>query len=174
MGHSVEPVDVDPAKRLVDYTRIAISAGIASVPIKNPDAMDPVVRRAWEAGQGVSPATDYLGAVARMHNTSREIVQALAPYDATLAPTLPSAAPRLGLPTEKFEEQLYPFIQFTFPFNATGQPAFSLPNGFTRCRTADRFADNRPARRRTRHHRARGGFRAGAALARSTSRPLDR
>ena len=131
MGHSVEPVDVDPAKRLADYTRIAISAGIASVPIKDPDAMDPVVRRAWEAGKRLS-ATDYLGAVARMHNTSREIVQALAPYDATLAPTLPSAAPRLGLPAEKFEEQLYPFIQFTFPFNATGQPAFSLPNGFTK------------------------------------------
>ncbi|MGA8567806.1 MAG: amidase, partial [Candidatus Binataceae bacterium] len=131
MGHSVEPVDVDPAKRLADYTRIAISAGIATVPIKDPDAMDPVVRRAWEAGKRLS-ATDYLGAVARMHNTSREIVQALASYDATLAPTLPSAAPRLGLPTEKFEEQLYPFIQFTFPFNATGQPAFSLPNGFTK------------------------------------------
>jgi amidase/aspartyl-tRNA(Asn)/glutamyl-tRNA(Gln) amidotransferase subunit A len=131
MGHSVEAVDVDPAKRLADYTRIAISAGIATVPIKDPDAMDPVVRRAWEAGKRLS-ATDYLGAVARMHNTSREIVQALAPYDATLAPTLPSAAPRLGLPTENFEEQLYPFIQFTFPFNATGQPAFSLPNGFTK------------------------------------------
>jgi Asp-tRNA(Asn)/Glu-tRNA(Gln) amidotransferase A subunit family amidase len=36
------------------------------------------------------------------------------------------------MPTEKFDEQLYPFIQFTFPFNATGQPAFSLPNGFTK------------------------------------------
>jgi len=131
MGHSVEPVDVDPAKRLADYTRIAITAGIATVPIKDPDAMDPVVRRAWEAGKRLS-ATDYLGAVARMHNTSREIVQTLAPYDATLAPTLPTAAPRLGLPTEKFEEQLYPFIQFTFPFNATGQPAFSLPNGLTK------------------------------------------
>ncbi len=131
MGHSVEPVAVDPATRLVDYTRIAITAGIASVPIKDPDAMDPVVRRAWEAGKRLS-ATDYLGAVTRMHNTSREIVQTLAPYDATLAPTLPGPPLRLGLPIGNFEEQLYPFIQFTFPFNATGQPAFSLPNGFTK------------------------------------------
>jgi Asp-tRNA(Asn)/Glu-tRNA(Gln) amidotransferase A subunit family amidase len=130
MGHSVEPIQLDPAKRLVDYTRIAITAGIAAVPIKNPDAMDPVVRQAWEAGRRLS-ATDYLGAVTRMHNASREIVQALAPYDATVAPTLPSAAPRLGLPTDNFEQWLYPFIQFTFPYNATGQPAFSLPNGFT-------------------------------------------
>ncbi|HEY2523944.1 MAG TPA: amidase [Candidatus Binataceae bacterium] len=131
MGHSVEPVNVDPAKRLADYTRIAITAGIGTVPIKDPDAMDPVVRRAWEAGRRLS-AVDYLGAVVRMHNTSREIVQALAPYDATLAPTLPSAAPRLGMPTDDFEQWLYPFIQFTFPCNATGQPAFSLPNGFTK------------------------------------------
>lgn len=131
MGHSVEPVGVDPAKRLVDYTRIAICAGIATVPIKDPGAMDPVVRQAWEIGRQLS-ATDYLGAVVRMHNVSREIVQTLAAYDATLAPTLPGPPLRLGLPTEKFEEQLYPHIQFTFPFNATGQPAFSLPNGFTK------------------------------------------
>lgn len=131
MGHAVEPINIDPAARLVDYTKIAISAGIACVPIKDPDAMDPVVRMAWEAGRRLS-ATDYLGAVVRMHNTSREIVQALAPYDATLAPTLPSAAPRLGRSTEDFEHWLYQFIQFTFPYNATGQPAFSLPNGFTK------------------------------------------
>lgn len=131
MGHSVEPIRIDPAQRLAEYTRLAISAGLASVPIKNPDLMDPVVRRAWEFGRRLS-ATDYVGAVARMHNTAREIVQALAPYDATLAPTLPRSAPRLGLPTDRFEEELYPFIQFTFPYNATGQPAFSLPNGFTK------------------------------------------
>ncbi len=131
MGHSVEPVQIDPARRLVEYTRLAISAGLASVPIKNPDLMDPVVRRAWEFGKRLS-ATDYVGALARMHNTSREIVQALAPYDATLAPTLPHPAPRLGMPTDHFEDELYPFIQFTFPYNATGQPAFSLPNGFSK------------------------------------------
>ncbi|HZO81886.1 MAG TPA: amidase [Candidatus Binataceae bacterium] len=131
MGHRVEPVHIDPAQRLIEYTRLAISAGLASVPIKNPDLMDPVVRRAWEFGRRLS-ATDYVGALARMHNTAREIVQALAPYDATLAPTLPHPAPRLGMPTDKFEDELYPFIQFTFPYNATGQPAFSLPNGFSR------------------------------------------
>jgi Asp-tRNA(Asn)/Glu-tRNA(Gln) amidotransferase A subunit family amidase len=131
MGHTVEPVEVDPAGRLADCTRIAISAGIGSVPIKDPDAMDPVVRRAWEAGRRLS-AADYLAAVTRMHNISREIVQALHSYDATLAPTLPSGALRLGLPIESYEKQLYPYIQFTFPFNATGQPAFSLPDGFTK------------------------------------------
>ena len=30
------------------------------------------------------------------------------------------------------EDELYRFIQFTFAYNATGQPAFSLPNGFTK------------------------------------------
>jgi amidase len=131
MGYRVEPVQIDPAQRLVEYTRLAISAGLASVPIKNPDLMDPVVRRAWEFGKRLT-ATDYVGAVARMHNAARDIVQALAPFDATLAPTLPRPAPRLGLPTDKFEDELYPFIQFTFPFNATGQPAFSVPNGLTK------------------------------------------
>ncbi len=131
MGHSVEPVRIDPAERLVEYTRTAITAGIASVPIKDVELMDPVVRRAWEAGKRLS-ATQYLAAVMRMHNTSREIVQALAPFDATLAPTLPGPAQKLGLSTDNFDDELYPWIQFTFPFNATGQPAISVPNGFAK------------------------------------------
>ena len=168
MGHSVEPVDVDPAKRLADYTRIAISAGIATVPIKDPDAMDPVVRRAWEAGKRLS-ATDYLGAVARMHNTSREIVQALAPYDATLAPTLPSAAPRLGLADREVRGatlSIYPVHVSVQRDRTTGLLAAQRIH---QVGAADRIADYRPARRRTRHHRARRGLRGGAAVARSTS-----
>ena len=33
---------------------------------------------------------------------------------------------------EKFADGFFGWIAFTFPFNATGQPAISLPNGFTK------------------------------------------
>jgi Asp-tRNA(Asn)/Glu-tRNA(Gln) amidotransferase A subunit family amidase len=29
-------------------------------------------------------------------------------------------------------QELFQWLVFTFPFNATGQPAFSLPNGFSK------------------------------------------
>ena len=168
MGHSVEPVDVDPAKRLADYTRIAISAGIATVPIKDPDAMDPVVRRAWEAGKRLS-ATDYLGAVARMHNTSREIVQALAP----LRRDARADAAQRGAAVGPADREVRGATLSVHPVHVSVQrdrtAGLLAAQRIHQIRTADRIADNRPARRRTRHHRARRGVRGGAAVAGSAS-----
>jgi amidase/aspartyl-tRNA(Asn)/glutamyl-tRNA(Gln) amidotransferase subunit A len=56
------------------------------------------------------------------------------PYDALIAPTLTRPAVRIGsLPSspETASEDIYGWIAFTFPFNATGQPAVSIPNGFS-------------------------------------------
>src|SRR5260370_40412407 len=69
-----------------------------------------------------------------MHNISREIVQTLAPYDALITPTLTRPAVRLGtLPSNTREglRELFQWLGVTFPFNPTGQPALSIPNGFS-------------------------------------------
>jgi Asp-tRNA(Asn)/Glu-tRNA(Gln) amidotransferase A subunit family amidase len=70
-----------------------------------------------------------------MHNVSREIVRELCRYDALLTPTLsrPPMEPGTLYPNpERALEECLSWLPFTFPFNATGQPAISLPNGFTR------------------------------------------
>jgi Asp-tRNA(Asn)/Glu-tRNA(Gln) amidotransferase A subunit family amidase len=57
------------------------------------------------------------------------------PYDALLTPTLPRPAMELGAlysRPERALEEVFGWIPFTFPANATGQPALSIPNGFTR------------------------------------------
>jgi Asp-tRNA(Asn)/Glu-tRNA(Gln) amidotransferase A subunit family amidase len=134
MGHTVEQVKLDPAALLMDVARVIIPAGIASVAVENVELMDPVVRETWEQGHDVK-AADYINAVAQMHNISREIVQTLAPFDALITPTLTRPAVRLGtLPSSPQAglEELFAWLVFTFPFNATGQPAFSLPNGFSK------------------------------------------
>ncbi len=134
MGHRVEPLEVDPAAILVDVVMRLIVAGIASTPMENPALMDPVVRHPWEAGQKVS-SREYIGIVMQMHNLAREVTQKLAPYDALITPTLSRPAVKLGtLPSspDKWLSELPEWLPFTFPFNATGQPAFSLPNGFTK------------------------------------------
>jgi len=134
MGHTVEQVKLDPAALLIEVARVIITAGIASVAVEKVELMDPVVREIWEQGKSVN-AADYINAVAQMHNISREIMQTLAPYDALITPTLTRPAVRLGtLPsgTGDAAQELLEWLVFTFPFNATGQPAFSLPNGFSK------------------------------------------
>ena len=134
MGHSVETVKIDPAAQLVDVTGVIIAAGISSVPVPNPELMDPVVRASWDQGHQISAAA-YINATTQMHNVARQIMQTLAPYDAILTPTLTRPAVRIGtLPSNPSGglAEVFSWLVFTFPFNATGQPAFSLPNGFSK------------------------------------------
>ncbi|MGO9606680.1 MAG: amidase [Candidatus Binataceae bacterium] len=133
-GHTVEAVDVDPGARLKDSVMALITAGIGSVPVEKAELMDPVVRYAWERGRKIS-AHEYISIVATMHNTAREVLQELQAYDVLLSPTLARPAVKLGtLPTkpENYLEELPEWIPYTFAFNATGQPGFSVPNGFNK------------------------------------------
>jgi amidase len=134
LGHRVEQVDVDPAARLRDVCMTLICAGISSIPIEKPELMDPVIRYAWERGRKIA-AHEYITTVGQMHSIAREVVQSLDAYDAIISPTIARPAVRIGtLPSkpENYLEELPEFIPYTFPFNATGQPGFSLPNGFSK------------------------------------------
>ena len=134
MGHRVEVVKIDPAAMLFDCASVIIAAGISSIPVENPSLMDPVVRASWDQGHQIT-ASAYINATTQMHNIARQIMQTLAPYDALLTPTLTRPAVRLGtLPSspEGGLGELFGWLVFTYPFNATGQPAFSLPNGFSK------------------------------------------
>jgi Asp-tRNA(Asn)/Glu-tRNA(Gln) amidotransferase A subunit family amidase len=139
LGHTVEAVDIDLSRLLECVSTVAV-AGIGSARIENPDLIDPVTRPVWEYGRKI-PAAEYLTALAQMHNTAREIVQELVAYDALLTPTLTRPAVPIGTfpsadpwRTDKLGRrvpEVYTWTAFCFPFNATGQPAFSVPNGFT-------------------------------------------
>jgi len=134
MGHRLEPINIDPAAQLVESFGAVVGANLAAVHFANDELIDPVVRVFVEAGRRMT-AGDYVNAIATMHNRSREIVQALTPYDALLTPTLARPAPRIGeLPSrrEAYVEEALAWLPFTFPFNATGQPACSLPNGLSK------------------------------------------
>jgi amidase len=134
MGHQLEPVDVDPAARLSECFGSVVAASIAAVSFKDPELIDPIVRVFYEAGKKMS-APQYVSALLEMHNTSRAIVQSLMPYDALLTPTLARPAMLIGeLPSRRdsYVEEALAWLPFTFPFNATGQPAISIPNGLSR------------------------------------------
>jgi amidase len=133
MGHRIEPVEVDPAARLVESFGAVVAANLAAVPFADDALIDPIVRVFVESGRQMS-AGEYVNVLAAMHNAAREIVQALIPFDAVLTPTLAHPAPRIGeLPSSRdaYVEEALAWLPFTFPFNSTGQPACSVPNGFS-------------------------------------------
>ena len=133
MGHSVEAIELDPGAMLLDCARSLITVGIAAIPIANMEWVDPVVREMFREGQKLS-AADYVNLVAVMHNTARKIVERLDPFDALLTPTMTRPAMRNGtFPSrpERYLDELWTWIAFEYPFNATGQPAITLPAGFS-------------------------------------------
>ncbi len=134
MGHSVEPITLDPGAMLGKFARVIVGASVSALNIPNPELLDPVVRGSYEWGAKIS-AADYIRAITGMHNTSREIIHPLMPYDALIAPTLTRPAVRIGTLASNpatGADEIYAWIAFTFPFNSTGQPAISIPNGFSK------------------------------------------
>jgi len=134
MGHRIEPIDLDPGAMLLECARTLICVGIAAIPIENIATVDRVVREMYEHGRKVS-AADYINLVAVMHNTARAIVQRLDAYDALVTPTMTKPAMRNGsFPSrpERYLDELWTWIAFEYPFNATGQPAITLPAGFSK------------------------------------------
>jgi amidase len=134
MGHSIERLTLDPGAMLGKFARVIVGASVSALNIPNPELLEPAARGTYEWGAKIS-AADYIRAVTGMHNTSREVIHTLMPYDALIVPTLTRPAVRLGtLPSspETGPEEIYGWIAFTFPFNSTGQPAISIPNGFSK------------------------------------------
>ncbi|HEY2664464.1 MAG TPA: amidase [Candidatus Binataceae bacterium] len=133
LGHELEEMKLDPAAMLLESARKLICVGVAAIPLTDPQSVDPVVQEMMRHGSAVS-AGEYVNLVATMHNVAREIVQALAPYDLVLTPTATRPAARNGtFPSapEHYLDELWTWIAFQYPFNATGQPAISVPNGFS-------------------------------------------
>ena len=134
LGHRVENLALDPGAMLLDCARSLICVGIAAIPIADLAAVDPVVREMYHHGKKLS-AADYVNLVAVMHNTARAIVQALDPFDALLTPTMTMPPMRNGtFPSrpERYLDELWTWIAFEYPANATGQPALTVPAGFSR------------------------------------------
>jgi len=140
IGHDVEPIKLDLSVLMAPTSTVAV-AGIGANEVANPELMDPITRETWQAGRNIT-TPQYLAALTMMHNTSREIVSQLAPYDALVTPTLTRPAVKLGTfpssnpwKTDKngnTVHEVYTWSAFVFPFNATGQPAISIPMGFNR------------------------------------------
>ncbi|MGQ9460192.1 MAG: amidase [Candidatus Bathyarchaeaceae archaeon] len=100
------------------------------------DKIDPPLARLVEYGKAIS-AMDYIKATFQRRKLWEKVYKFFKKYDLLLTPTL-------GVPPFPIEEGMGPrvidgkevsilgWMAFTFPFNLTGQPAASVPCGWTR------------------------------------------
>jgi amidase/6-aminohexanoate-cyclic-dimer hydrolase len=94
--------------------------------------VEPITWAAGEAGS-MTPSTDLVRAIDLIHQLGRELAGFFEDYDILLSPVLLKPPVPLGYldttlkDTKEYMERLYSFFGFTGLFNATGQPAMSVP-----------------------------------------------
>jgi len=144
LGHTVEVAAPEPFDRteLVEDFSSVVSSNVArdvdelaerSHRPVGQDDVEPVTWAIAEMGRAIT-ASQYIAAVQGIHRVTRDLVAwwERDGYDLLLTPTMAEPPPELGDvgggddPLLGFARAI-PFAAFTMIFNATGQPAASLP-----------------------------------------------
>ncbi len=105
--------------------------GLTGQPVRDDD-LEPVLRQGYDYGKGLS-AAHYIASVNRFHAIGRILDSYMEGYDAILSPSLTQLPLKLGeLSTAggtflDFRRKVASYGTFAAAFNASGQPAASLP-----------------------------------------------
>ncbi|QVT78934.1 6-aminohexanoate-cyclic-dimer hydrolase [Nocardioides aquaticus] len=133
LGHDVEDVAVPlPRAAVADFeTCWAVLTALAPVPPEREHLLRPLTR--WLAARGHAVSGPVFGtAVGAVRRHAATALEALAPYDLVLTPTLASPPLPVGAirddadPAADFDAQKA-FTPWTSAWNVTGMPAVSLP-----------------------------------------------
>jgi amidase len=137
LGHEVVdvPVPVPPDAVPVFETCWAVLTALSVVPAEREHLLRPLTRWLSERGRAVS-GPEFGLALGALRRFAAAALEALAPYDAVLTPTLASPPLPVGAirddadPAADFEAQKA-FTPWTSAWNVTGMPAASLPLHWT-------------------------------------------
>lgn len=133
LGHQVVEIDVPPLGDLFTSFLVLWSVAFASIPVPpgREELLRPLTRWLRDTGRGHA-ATEWTAALGSVQLASRAAIAAVSGLDAVLTPTLAQLPALVGAlrndadPAADFEAQSH-FSPFTAVYNATGQPAVSLP-----------------------------------------------
>ncbi len=137
LGHEVEdvPAPIGPEAVVVFETCWSVLTALSVVPPEDEPQLRPLTRWLTERGRLVS-GPEFGLAIGELRRVAAVALEALAPYDAVLTPTLASPPLPVGAirndddPAADFEAQKA-FTPWTSAWNVTGMPAISLPTHWT-------------------------------------------
>jgi amidase len=137
LGHEVIDVEVPLPREAVPVfeTCWAVLTALSVVPPEKEHLLRPLTRWLSERGRAVS-GPEFGLAIGAMRRFAAGALEALAPYDAVLTPTLATPPLPVGAmrndaaPEADFEAQKA-FTPWTSAWNVTGMPAISLPLHWT-------------------------------------------
>jgi amidase len=133
LGHHVDVANVD-LTGLGDVFRVMVECESAAVEIESPALFsDAYSRWCYERGAKRS-AAEYIRATEEMFRRSRSIISESLKWDCLLTPTVtltPQPLDSFLACTECVADDDLAYIPFTYPFNISGQPAISLPLGWS-------------------------------------------
>lgn len=126
----VKSVCEDAGEILATEFMAGCSGRLADDVDRVPDKIDPGLLAAVQAFRRQSLA-DYLRVVRRRFVVRDELREFFSRYDVLLSPASPVAAWPIGATAPPGLEDATVWAFFTFPFNLSGQPACTVPCGFT-------------------------------------------
>ena len=133
LGHRVEAANVD-ITGLGEIFRVMAEAESAAIEVEDPALFsDPYSTWCYERGAKRS-ATEYIRATEEMFRRSRDVILESMKWDCLLTPTVtltPQPLDTFLANTERVADDDLAYIPFTYPFNISGQPALSLPLGWS-------------------------------------------
>jgi aspartyl-tRNA(Asn)/glutamyl-tRNA(Gln) amidotransferase subunit A len=112
-----------------------VAARLAPTLRERRELLDPDIAAAIELALAMD--AEAYGRAVQMRYAFRESTRKFFDdYDLLLSPTLPVAGVDVGvsIPVRFADRNLVTWVGYTYPFNLTGQPAASIPAGFTRGR----------------------------------------
>ena len=136
LGCTVELVEdalgADPVELWMAEFYGGIGTKLKDLMAERPDELDPAVVATLSAGLDRS-MVEYFTQVFARYDFREQMRQLFERYDLLLSPTLPCAAFDVGHDTPPGLEarNIVSWVYYTYPFNLTGQPAASIPAGFT-------------------------------------------
>jgi aspartyl-tRNA(Asn)/glutamyl-tRNA(Gln) amidotransferase subunit A len=136
LGAHVEEVDPGFDDPLESFGRLfygGAANALRDVDAKQRQRMDPALIEVVEQAEKLS-MLDYQAAMNERAALNERMSRFHQRYDLLLTPALPIPAFKAGLEVpEGWPHKRWPtWTPFTYPFNMTGQPAMSVPCGFTR------------------------------------------
>jgi amidase len=130
LGHHVTEGGPDTEPFRTPMQLIVVS-GLGSLPIADETKLEPFNALGIALARQLT-AVDYVRAVDAIRVHSRQVVSFWDTHEVLVTPTLPRTVPplnTLGVDLATAGDEYMDFVNFTFPYNCTGQPAISLPLG---------------------------------------------